>query len=139
MPSLLESILKNIHFYIIPRTRERKFSGAQFPQHRCGKWACSIKRDPPPPCKEDDKSGVKFYWGLPPRVYLKYNTFRIRTIYHCSMFFLAKGFSVWFSIVFMWREWIHLISGIYIFHFITFFRKGGGERIWFFGKIYIPA
>ena len=36
MPSLRESILKDIHFYIIPRTRERKFSGAQFPYHRCG-------------------------------------------------------------------------------------------------------
>ena len=46
LPSLRESILKSIHFYIITRTRERKFSGAQFPQHRCGKWACCIKRDP---------------------------------------------------------------------------------------------
>ena len=51
LPSLRESILKNIHFFIIPRTRERKFSEAQFPHPRCGNWAARIKRDSTP-CTE---------------------------------------------------------------------------------------
>ena len=41
----ISSISKNIHFYIIPRTREWKFSGAQFPHPMCGNWAARIKRD----------------------------------------------------------------------------------------------
>ena len=39
LSSLWESILRNIHFLVIPRTRERKFSRAQFPHQRCGNWA----------------------------------------------------------------------------------------------------
>ena len=44
LPSLRESILKYFHYFIIPRKRERKFFGAQFPHPRCGNWAARIKR-----------------------------------------------------------------------------------------------
>ena len=37
--SLRQGILEKKNFYIIPRTRARKFSRAHFPHPRCGKWA----------------------------------------------------------------------------------------------------
>ena len=80
LPSLRESLLKNIHFYIIPRTRERKFSGAQFPHHRCGIWACRIKRDPPPLKKYDIRViWVDFYLWISRDILLPFRVSFIET------------------------------------------------------------
>ena len=55
LPSLRQDILKKNFFYIIPRTRARKFSGAHFPHPRCGKWAARYKRDSSPDYEDNWK------------------------------------------------------------------------------------